>query len=187
MEGRSFPGNCWENCSASAEYLSEGERSSDSGTSEQILFFNKFLDFCKAQCEAAVITSMLSRSGGKHSQADVGMRWQHVDVVLTQWVDDDGFAPVHQVSRNLEYLNGKTRHHYFRIIVQVWRMKNKLVSISTKWFPWCNSGRKCFLCVFSSTAGPWNVSINKYIKGKVHVIKNVKIQIDKNILLQKIE
>lgn len=42
-----------------------------------------------------------------HSQADVGMRRQHIDVVLTQWVDDDRFAPVNQVSSNLKDLCGK--------------------------------------------------------------------------------
>lgn len=31
---------------------------------------------------------------------------QHVDVVLTQWVDDDRFAPINQVSRNLKDLSG---------------------------------------------------------------------------------
>lgn len=34
------------------------------------------------------------------------MRRQHVDVVLTQWVDDDRFAPINQVSRNLKDLSG---------------------------------------------------------------------------------
>lgn len=43
----------------------------------------------------------------EHSQADVGMRRQHVDVILTQWVDDDGFAPINQVSSNLKDLRGK--------------------------------------------------------------------------------
>lgn len=42
----------------------------------------------------------------EHSQRDVGMRRQHVDVVLTQWVDDDRFAPINQVSRNLKDLSG---------------------------------------------------------------------------------
>ena len=40
----------------------------------------------------------------QHSQADVGMRRQHVDVVLTQWVDDDRLAPVNQVSSKLKDL-----------------------------------------------------------------------------------
>lgn len=35
------------------------------------------------------------------------MRWQHVNVVLTQWVDDDCFAPVNQVSSNLKDLGNK--------------------------------------------------------------------------------
>lgn len=43
----------------------------------------------------------------EHSQADVGMRRQHVDVVLTQWVDDDRFAPINQVSSNLKDLRGE--------------------------------------------------------------------------------
>lgn len=43
----------------------------------------------------------------EHSQADVGMRRQHIDVVLTQWVDDDRFAPINQVSSNLKDLCGK--------------------------------------------------------------------------------
>lgn len=42
-----------------------------------------------------------------HSQADVGMRRQHVDVVLTQGVDDDCFAPVNQMSCNLKDLREK--------------------------------------------------------------------------------
>lgn len=42
-----------------------------------------------------------------HSQADVGMRRQHVDVVLTQWVDDDRFAPINQMSCNLKDLRRK--------------------------------------------------------------------------------
>lgn len=46
-------------------------------------------------------------SNHENSQADVGMRRQHVDVVLTQWVDDDGFAPVNQVNSNLKDLRGK--------------------------------------------------------------------------------
>lgn len=66
----------------------------------------------------AGVKSVLDRTGNQHSQADVGMRRQHIDVVLTQWVDDDGFAPVHQVSCNLKYLNSKT-DHYFWIIVEV--------------------------------------------------------------------
>lgn len=42
----------------------------------------------------------------EHSQADVGMRRQHIDVVLTQWEDDDRFAPINQVSSNLKDLMG---------------------------------------------------------------------------------
>lgn len=40
----------------------------------------------------------------RYSQTHAGIGRQHVDVVLTQRVDDDGFAPVHQVSRKLEHL-----------------------------------------------------------------------------------
>lgn len=49
----------------------------------------------------------LQLSHHEHSQADVGMRRQHVDVVLTQRVDDDRFAPINQVSSNLKDLRGK--------------------------------------------------------------------------------
>lgn len=49
--------------------------------------------------------------GSQHSQADVGMRRQHVDVVLAQRVDDDGLTPVNQVSSNLEDL--KWKHYYY--------------------------------------------------------------------------
>lgn len=45
----------------------------------------------------------------RDSQIDVGVRGQHVDVVLTQWVDDDGLAPVNQVGCNLEDLRVKQR------------------------------------------------------------------------------
>lgn len=46
-----------------------------------------------------------SRPGsGGHSQTHAGVGGQHVHVVLTQRVDDDGLAPVHQVSRKLEHL-----------------------------------------------------------------------------------
>lgn len=42
-----------------------------------------------------------------HLQRDVGMRRQHVDVILTKRKDDDRFAPVNQVSSNLEDLSEK--------------------------------------------------------------------------------
>lgn len=45
-------------------------------------------------------------TSNEHSQADVGMRRQHIDVVLTQRVDDDRFAPINQVSSNLKNLSG---------------------------------------------------------------------------------
>ena len=55
----------------------------------------------------AVTVLKWPESHHEHSQADVGMRRQHVDVVLTQRVDDDRFAPIHQVSSNLKNLEGK--------------------------------------------------------------------------------
>lgn len=39
------------------------------------------------------------------------MRRQHVDVVLTQRVDDDGLTPINQVSSNLKDL--KVKHYYY--------------------------------------------------------------------------
>ena len=47
------------------------------------------------------------RTMGQDSQADVGVWGQHVDVVLTERVDNDGLAPVYQVSCNLKDLHGK--------------------------------------------------------------------------------
>lgn len=55
----------------------------------------------------AIRTAKWPESHHEHSQADVGMRRQHVDVVLTQWVDDDRFAPINQVSSNLKNLKGE--------------------------------------------------------------------------------
>lgn len=43
----------------------------------------------------------------RYSQADVGMRRQHVDIILTQWVDDNCLAPINQMSSNLKDLNEK--------------------------------------------------------------------------------
>lgn len=40
----------------------------------------------------------------RYSQTHAGIGRKHVDIVLTQRVDDDGLAPVHQVSRKLENL-----------------------------------------------------------------------------------
>lgn len=50
-------------------------------------------------------SSTVRGSGGqRYSQTHAGVGRKHVDVVLTQRVDDDGLAPVHQVSRELENL-----------------------------------------------------------------------------------
>lgn len=51
-------------------------------------------------------------SSSKNLQADVGMRGQHINVVLTQGVDDDGFAPVNQVSSNLKDLGSEIVLNY---------------------------------------------------------------------------
>lgn len=51
-------------------------------------------------------------NSSKNLQADVGMRGQHINVVLTQGVDDDGFAPVDQVSSNLEDLGSEIVLNY---------------------------------------------------------------------------
>lgn len=56
-------------------------------------------------------------TGSQHSQADVGMRRQHVDIVLTQWVDDDGLAPINQVSSNLKDLKGKHYYYYYCLYI----------------------------------------------------------------------
>lgn len=51
-------------------------------------------------------------NSSKNVQADVGMRGQHINVVLTQGVDDDGFAPVNQVSSNLKDLGSEIVLNY---------------------------------------------------------------------------
>lgn len=58
------------------------------------------------------------------------MRRQHVDVVLTQRVDDDGLAPINQVSSNLKDLKGKHCYYYclyiiFHLIIIIIHMLNK--------------------------------------------------------------
>lgn len=51
-------------------------------------------------------------NSSKNLQADVGMRGQHINVVLTQGVDDDRFAPVNQVSSNLKDLGSEIVLNY---------------------------------------------------------------------------
>lgn len=57
-----------------------------------------------------VLAELEAPPGGPGSQRDsqthAGVGRQHVDIVLTQRVDDDGLAPVHQVGCKLENLQG---------------------------------------------------------------------------------
>lgn len=58
------------------------------------------------------------------------MRRQHVDVVFTQRVDDNGLAPVNQVSSNLKDLKGKHYYYYclyiiIRLIIIIIHMLNE--------------------------------------------------------------
>lgn len=69
-------------------------------TSEVLSWVNAQLDY---------VWQVFFRPHFKHLQRDVGMRRQHIDVILTQRKDDDRLAPINQVSSNLKDLSEREK------------------------------------------------------------------------------